>query len=209
MKALYRIAHTTFRSAAKAFFNFRIIGQEKLVEDGGVLIASNHESFLDPPLVGIGYQKPVYYLARKTLFRGPCGWLYPRLNAVPVDQEQPDMSSLKRIIKVLRGGERVVVFPEGARTLDGQLQPAAAGVGLIVAKSKVKVQPVRIFGARKALPRGSGRLKFEPVTIVVGDVLEFSPEELSVKGRDGYQAISDRIMSEIEKIKLPCSSSSE
>ena len=203
MKTVYWIGHTIFRCAANAFFKYRVIGKEKLVQDGGVLIASNHESFLDPPLVGIAYNSPVYYLARKTLFRGPCSWLYPRWNAVPVDQERPDMSSLKKIIKILRGGDRVVVFPEGARTLDGELQAGEAGVGLIVAKSKVRVQPIRIFGARAALPRGSGRLSFSRITIVVGDMIEFTPEELAAKNREGYQAISDRIMDEISVLEHP------
>ena len=168
-----------------------------------MLIASNHESFLDPPLVGIAYDEEVHYLARKTLFRGFFKWLYTRWNAVPVDQDRPDMSSLKRIIKILRSGERVVVFPEGARTLDGELGPAGAGVGLIAAKSRAVVQPMRIFGARECLPRGSGRLKFHPITIVVGDPIDFTTEELAVKGRDGYQVISDRIMAEIAALRLP------
>lgn len=203
MKTTYWVGHTLFKAAAKALFGYRVIGQDKLTQDGPVLIASNHESFLDPPLVGIAYPDSVYYLARKTLFRGPTSWLYPRWNAIPVDQDAPDMSSLKKIIKILRGGNQVVVFPEGARTLDGELQSGEAGVGLIAVKSKATVQPVRIFGAREALPRGSGRLKFSPITIVVGDPIELTAEEKKAKGREAYQAISDRIMGEIAKIKHP------
>ncbi len=203
MKTTYWIGHTIFRAAAKAFFRYQVVGREKLVQSGSVLIASNHESFLDPPLVGIAYDDDVYYLARKTLFRGPTSWLYPRWNAIPVDQEAPDMSSLKRIVKILRSGQRVVVFPEGARTLDGELQPGEAGVGLIAAKSHATIQPVRIFGAREALPRGSGRLKFHPITIVVGDPIELTPAEQKAKGREAYQAISDRIMGVIAEIKHP------
>lgn len=203
MKTTYWIGHTIFRAAAKAFFRYQVVGRDKLVQSGSVLIASNHESFLDPPLVGIAYSDSVHYLARKTLFRGPCAWLYPRWNAIPVDQEAPDMSSLKKIVRILRSGEQVVVFPEGARTLDGKLQAGEAGVGLIAVKSQATIQPVRIFGAREALPRGSGRLKFHPITIVVGDAIELTEEERKVKGREGYQAISDRIMHEIAKIKHP------
>ncbi|MDA7868354.1 1-acyl-sn-glycerol-3-phosphate acyltransferase [Akkermansiaceae bacterium] len=203
MKTTYWVGHTIFRAAAKAFFRYQVVGRDKLVTDGPVLIASNHESFLDPPLVGIAYDDSVYYLARKTLFKGPTKWLYPRWNAIPVDQEAPDMSSLKKIIKILKDGEQVVVFPEGARTLTGKLQPGEAGVGLIAAKSRAVIQPVRIFGAYEALPRGSGRLRFHPVTIVVGDPMTLTPEEMKAKGREAYQAISDRIMAEIAKIKHP------
>jgi 1-acyl-sn-glycerol-3-phosphate acyltransferase len=203
MKTTYWVGHTIFRAAAKAFFRYQVVGRDKLVTDGPVLIASNHESFLDPPLVGIAYDDSVYYLARKTLFKGPTKWLYPRWNAIPVDQEAPDMSSLKKIIKILKDGEQVVVFPEGSRTLTGKLQPGEAGVGLIAAKSRAVIQPVRIFGAYEALPRGSGRLRFHPVTIVVGDPITLTPEEMKAKGREAYQAISDRIMAEIAKIKHP------
>ncbi|MBT8036879.1 MAG: 1-acyl-sn-glycerol-3-phosphate acyltransferase [Verrucomicrobiae bacterium] len=202
MKTIYWFCYTLWKMCFVCFFSYRIIGKEKLVTDGPVLIASNHESFLDPPLVGIAYSKEVYFLARKTLFRGLGAWLYPRLNSIPIDQDRPDMTSLKTIIKLLKKGNQVIVFPEGARTLDGELQPAEAGTGLMVAKSKAVVQPVRIFGARKALPRGSGKMNFCPITVVVGDPIVFTPEELKARGRDDYQKISNRIMEEIGKLTL-------
>lgn len=203
MKTTYWIGYTLFKAAAKAFYRYQVVGREKIIQDGSVLIASNHESFLDPPLVGIAWDDSVYYLARKTLFRGPGKWIYPRWNAIPIDQDAPDMSSLKKIIKLLRGGEQVVVFPEGARTLTGELQPGEAGVGLIAAKSRAIIQPVRIFGAYEALPRGSARARFHPITIVIGDPFTLTPEELKAKGREEYQAISDRIMAEVAKIQHP------
>lgn len=202
MKTIYWFCYTLWQKCFIAFFSYRVIGKEKLVTEGPVLIASNHESFLDPPLVGIAYDKEVYYLARKTLFRGFGAWLYPRLNSIPVDQERPDMTSLKTIIKLLKQGQQVVVFPEGARTLDGELQEGQPGTGLIVAKSKAVVQPVRIFGARQALPRGSSKMNFCPITLVVGDPITFSPEELKAKGREEYQKISDKIMEEIAKLEM-------
>jgi 1-acyl-sn-glycerol-3-phosphate acyltransferase len=203
MKTVYWMSRLMWEKVFTAFFGYRIIGREKLLTKGSVLIASNHESFLDPPLIGVMFNHPVYTLARKTLFRGFGAWLYPRMNAIPIDQDRPDMTSLKYVIKLLRQKNQVVIFPEGSRTMDGQLQPAEAGTGLIVVKSKAVVQPVRIFGARDALPRGSAKIRFSPITIVVGDPIVFSPEELKVKGRDGYQKISDRIMEEIAKIELP------
>jgi len=203
MKTVYWFGHLLWQKLFVAFLGYTVLGREKLLTEGSVLVASNHESFLDPPLVGVMYSKEVYTLARKTLFRGFGGWLYPRMNAIPIDQERPDMTSLKKIIKLLRQKNRVVIFPEGSRTLDGNLQPAEAGTGLIVARSKAVVQPIRIFGAREVLPRGSGKLKFSPVTIVVGDPIIFTPEELKAKGRESYQKISDRIMEEIGKIELP------
>ena len=103
----------------------------------------------------------------------------------------------------MKSGERVLIFPEGNRSLDGKLQKGEAGVGLVVAKAKCRVQPVRIFGAHEALPRGSMLPRPSRLRIVVGHPIEFSKEQLAKKGRDAYQAISDRIMDEIASLKLP------
>jgi len=203
MNTVYWLGATLFRSIAKSFLDWKVVGKEKLIQEGGCLVAANHESFLDPPLIGVSYDSSIYYLARKTLFRGPTTWLYPRWNAIPVDQEKPGMGSLKKIIKLLQGGERVLLFPEGERTLTGELNPGKPGVGLIAAKAGVPVQPIRIFGAYEALPRGSGRLRMLPITIVVGDPIVFTKEELRERGKDAHQWVSGRIMEEIAKLELP------
>ncbi len=204
MKTVYWLGYIFFKAAGKAFYNHRLIGEEKIVRDGGVMIAANHESFLDPPLIGIAYPENVTYLARKTLFTGLTKWLYTKWDAIPVDQENPDMTGLKKIIKALKSGKKVVVFPEGERTKHGELNPALPGVGLIIAKSQATVQPVRIFGAREALPRGSGKLKMAQICVSVGDPIYFTKEELKqYKGKAGYQAIADRVMAAIAAIEDP------
>lgn len=201
MNTSYWIGWTLSRSVARALFGVRVIGVEKLVTEGAVLIAANHESLLDPPLIGIVYQETVRMLARKTLFRGLLGTIIRSWSAVPVDQERPDMTSLKSIVRMLRGGEKVLVFPEGQRTLDGRMGEAQPGIGLIVAKSGVVVQPMRIRGAREALARGSRRLRMARITVTVGDPLRFPAEELAAaRGRDDYQRIAARIMAAIAEL---------
>ena len=197
----YWIGWNFFRSVFRALFGFRVIGREKMLLDGPVLVAANHESFLDPPLIGRAYKEQLIMLARKTLFRGIVGVLCRSWGAIPVDQERPDMSSLKSIVRQIRKGEKVLIFPEGARTLDGNLGEAQPGVGLIVAKSGAVVQPMRIRGARAALPRGSARLKLERISVTVGDPIRFTAEEIKAsKGREGYQKIADRIMGAIAEL---------
>ena len=139
----------------------------------------NHQSYLDPPLAGVAAGREMYFLARKTLLEVPVlGWLLPRLNVVPVDQEGNDRSALKALIRILKSGNGTVVFPEGARTLDGDLQPALPGLGFVIAKTLAPVVPMRIFGAHVALPRGGGRLRFVPITIVVGEPIHFTKADL-------------------------------
>src|SRR5205823_10945704 len=114
-----------------------------------------------------------HFLARRTLLDVPLlGWLLPRLNVIPVNQEGIDRSALKSLIRILKAGNAALVFPEGSRTTDGNLQPAEPGLGLIIAKTLAPVVPMRIFGAHEALPRGGG-LPFAPITIVIRDPISF------------------------------------
>lgn len=203
MNWVYWAGWSWFRGVAKASFNYEVVGKDRLIEDRGALIVCNHVSFLDPPLVGIAHDNGVYFLARKTLFKGFAAWLFPRWNSIPIDQENADMSSLKNIIKLLKSGERVVMFPEGERSWDGKMLEAKAGVGLIIAKSKTPVIPARLFGAHEALPRGASFWKRRQVTLVVGEPIEFSKKEMKAKGREAYQEIADKVISEIAAIELP------
>jgi 1-acyl-sn-glycerol-3-phosphate acyltransferase len=201
MRWVYWLGWMSFGSAFRTLFGLKIVGEENLITDGSVLVASNHQSFLDPPLIGNLYKTEMVFLARKTLFIGFFKWLYPQWNAIPVDQERPDMASLKTIIRRLKEGHRVLVFPEGARTLDGSIGPAAPGIGLIAAKSGAVIQPVRISGARDALPRGSGRIRLARITVSVGPAIYLSAEELKApNGKEDYEKITRRIMTAIEAL---------
>jgi 1-acyl-sn-glycerol-3-phosphate acyltransferase len=201
MKWIYWIGWMTFGAAFRSWFGLRIIGGENLITEGPVLVASNHESFLDPPLIGNLYQDEMIYLARKTLFTKATRWLYTQWGAIPVDQDRPDMGSLKTIIRKLKEGHRVLVFPEGERTMDGKLGAAAPGIGLIAVKSGAVIQPVRISGARDALPRGSARIKFARITVSVGPPIRLTAEELKAsKGKEDYDRIAKRIMAAIEAL---------
>ena len=202
----YWIGFTLSLLFFRCFFLLRIVGKKKIKEswkEGGVLIVANHASYFDPPVVGVSYGKKTAFLARKTLFKkGFFGWLYPKLNAIPVDQEGPDMSSLKRIIKELKSGNPVLIFPEGQRSVDGKILPGEAGVGLVIAKSKAPVLPMRIFGAFEAFPRGAKIPKFfTKITVSVGDMITFDEDLLKTKTRESYQKISDCVMNAISRIE--------
>jgi 1-acyl-sn-glycerol-3-phosphate acyltransferase len=109
---------------------------------------------------------------------------------------------LKNVIKIVRAGGSTIIFPEGSRTLDGELQPAQPGLGLVIAKTLAPVVPMRIFGAHEAFPRGGKPHFFRPVTLVVGEPIHFSKADLNGEGRALYQALSERVMSHIAAIEL-------
>jgi 1-acyl-sn-glycerol-3-phosphate acyltransferase len=197
MKWIYWFGWLGFGAAFRSLFGMRVIGAENLITEGPVLVASNHQSYLDPPLIGNLYRDEMAYLARKTLFTPVTRWVYKNWNAIPVDQDKPDMASLKTIIRKLKEGQRVLVFPEGSRTLDGSLGEAAPGIGLIAVKSGAPIQPVRISGARDALPRGSSRIRFARISVHVGKPIYLSPEERAAKSKDDYDRVAKRIMDAI------------
>src|SRR5256884_3561876 len=151
------------RLAGRIFLRFRVIHRERMIQSGPVILAMNHQSYLDPPLAGTKCDRAIYFLARRTLLDVPLlGWVLPKLNVIPVNQEGVDRSAIKAVIRVLQDRNGVLVFPEGSRTLDGNLQPAQPGLGLVIAKTLAPAGPMRIFGAREALPRGGGRLRLVP-----------------------------------------------
>ncbi len=173
-----------------------------MLQTGPVILAANHSSYLDPPLIGIACKRAIYFLARKSLLDGPVlGWLLPKLNVIPVDQEGADRSALKALIRILKKGDAALVFPEGERTKDGNLQPALPGIGLVIAKTLAPVVPVRIFGTREAWPRG-GRPHFHPVTVVVGEPIHFAEADLQPAGKDLYLRLSQRVMNAIAALRL-------
>jgi len=174
-----------------------------MIQEGPVILAMNHQSYLDPPLAGICCRRAIFFLARRTLFDQPLlGWILPKLNVIPVDQEGSDRSALRAVIRVLRAKEGVLVFPEGSRTLDGNLQPVEPGIGLVIAKTLAPVVPMRIFGAHEALPRGGGRLRFARITIVVGEPLRFTAADVAGSNREVYPRLAQRVIDAIASLQL-------
>ena len=201
MTWIYWLGWISLGSAFRAFYGLRIEGREHLVTEGAVLVAANHQSYLDPPLLANLYDTPIYFVARKTLFRGFCNWLYRQWNAFPLDQDKADLAGLKHIIRLLKAGQRVAIFPEGARTLDGNIDVAAPGVGFVAAKSGAVIQPVRIRGAFEALPRGASFLCPSRISLTVGPAIRLTPTELQqAAAKDGYDLLAKRIMRAITEL---------
>lgn len=202
MNVYYQIGWNLFKFFGNVFFSFRVVHPERMIEEGPAILAMNHQSFLDPPLAGICTQRELYTLARKSLFDWPVvGPLMPKVNVIGVDREKGgDMAALKTLIQVIKKGGATLLFPEGTRTKDGNLQPAKSGIGLIIGKTLAPVVPMRIFGAFEALPRSGKAFHPIPITIVLGEPLRFT--EADVKGgREAYQRLSDRVMEAIAAIQ--------
>src|SRR5258708_23443895 len=140
-----------------AAFSLRTEGSTNMPAKGPVLLLANHQSFIDPILVGLAARRHLRCLARKTLFRNPAfSWFIKSLNAVPVNQEGFARDGLQAIIDLLKHGQAVAVFPEGERTLTGRMNPFRPGIHLVLKRAECQIVPVGIAGAYAAWPRWRG-----------------------------------------------------
>jgi 1-acyl-sn-glycerol-3-phosphate acyltransferase len=133
-------------------YRVQFVGRENIPK-GGALFASNHVSYLDPPLVAIASQDEVHFLARESLFQGLFGRFIEALNAHPVSDDH-NLNAVKLLVKLVNQGNKVVIFPEGARSFDGEIQQIKPGIGLIMSSSKKPIVPVYIQGVFSVWPRG-------------------------------------------------------
>jgi 1-acyl-sn-glycerol-3-phosphate acyltransferase len=204
MGLVYQLCLNLTRFVASNFFRLQIHGRENVIEEGPALLAMNHQSYLDPPLAALCCDREIHFLARKTLFRAPViGHLLPHLNVIGVDRDGTDMSALKSVIRIVKGGGCTIIFPEGTRASDGNLQPARSGVGLVIAKTLAPVVPIRVFGAFDAFPRAAKFPRRRQISLVIGKPLRFTAEDLRGDSRVVYQHLSEQVMSHIANLRLP------
>jgi len=208
MNLSYRLGWSCFRLMYATFFRWSVFNPERVPPTGAVILASNHASFLDPPLVGSGLKRDINYLARESLFRFPgVGALLRSWNAVPVDRDGGGAAGLRAILDRLLAGGGIILFPEGTRTRDGQLQPARSGIGLIVIKSRAPVVPVRTFGTFEAYGRKHRFPRPCRVAVKYGKPMGFeqlrAEAKVCAKARlkEIYQQVADEIMATIAKLE--------
>ncbi len=205
MQPVYGFCHYVLRVMFDMFFRGQVMGVENLPPRGGFLLAANHASFIDPPMIGCHLSRQIAYFARKTLWKGGISsWWLDAVGAIPVDRDGgQDVSAIKRVLKALKAERGLILFPEGTRTPDGNLQPAKAGVGFIACKTQVPVIPVRIFGSYEAFGKGRGLHLGTPVSVVFGRPIPPSVYDEPKAGKDRAQIASERIMSEIARLEHP------
>ena len=181
---------------------FEVKGKEN-VPEGGVIVAANHISYLDPPLVGSITPRRATFMARKGLFKVPFLGKIIRPAAFPIDREKPRPSSIKEAVKRLKSGELIVIFPEGSRSETGKLAQAKRGIGMIAGLSRVPIVPTLIIGSNKVLPIDAKWIKRAKITVIFGKPINTASltEEKGQKSSELHEQISSRIMAAIEELK--------
>jgi 1-acyl-sn-glycerol-3-phosphate acyltransferase len=174
----YHVAGTLLRLFYWTYGRWRIVGLENVPRTGAVLLAANHVSLLDPPMVGaalFGYRR-VRFMAKIELWSTRIGaFVMDRVMSFPVKRGTADRPTIRRTLEWLAQGDAIAIFPEGERSEDGTLQPAQPGIALLVQKSGVPVIPVAIVGTYEMWPRGRKSFRRVPLTIAFGKPIHFPP----------------------------------
>jgi 1-acyl-sn-glycerol-3-phosphate acyltransferase len=200
----WRFVSLLWRTIFRLFFKLEIRGRNNIPNDRKFILASNHQSNFDPPLIGSFFPRELYFVAKKQLFSNPImGILLRWLNAISIDRGGADLRAMRKIKSTLNSGHDLLVFPEGHRSIDGDLRSPRKGVGMIADSVKCDILPLAISGSYQK----PGFIIGRPQLIVeYGKPIDFTSisaseieqkNEINPSKSEHYQLIADRIMNEI------------
>ena len=198
----YKILKVIFRFTFNLLFSPKVIGAENVPKEGAMIMAANHMSNWDPPILGTYLPRTVGYMAKEELFKPAiAGAIIKSLNAFPVKRGASDRGAIKMALNILKKGLCLGIFPEGTRSRDGKLHKAQAGVSLIAAMSKAPVVPTALIGTNKIWSKEE---KFPQLTIVFGEPIYYEGKS---NDKAALEEFSQEIMKKIEnliKLHIKC-----
>ena len=191
----YKILKVIFRFTFNLLFSPKVIGAENVPKEGAIIMAANHMSNWDPPILGTYLPRTVGYMAKEELFKPAiAGAIIKSLNAFPVKRGASDRGAIKMALNILKKGLCLGIFPEGTRSRDGKLHKAQAGVSLIAAMSKAPVVPTALIGTNKIWSKEE---KFPQLTIVFGEPIYYEGKS---NDKAALEEFSQEIMKKIENL---------
>ena len=198
---VYGFLWILFNALSRICFSFHTIGGEHIPKQGGLLIAANHSSYLDIPLLGCGIRRRVAFLGRQDLFPFPgLRWILQWLAWIPIRIDRLDRTGFGLATGLIKNGKAVVIFPEGGRSKDGQLKSGKQGIGVLVAETGCPVVPVYLDGIHNVLPVGARWPRLQPVRVIVGKPIDFTSIQRQLSGKQFYRHVSQTVMEHIAEL---------
>lgn len=196
---VYRATRVLCSSFFCLYNRISATGREQIPTSGGCLVACNHVSYLDPPAVASVVKHRVFrFMARDTLWKSRfMKWFLGEMRCIPIDRERGDLSAMRGVLKALKAGDLVALFPEGTRSTDGQLKGTKPGIGFIVAKAGVPIVPAYVDGTFRAYPKGAGWVRPAKVQVRFGDAILPADLPTIEQAKPCYEEISAFIMKRI------------
>jgi 1-acyl-sn-glycerol-3-phosphate acyltransferase len=194
----YQLLRTIFYIFFKVFNRFEVIGHENIPEKGGVIVAANHVSYLDPPVIGVALKRQATFIAKEGLFRIPLIGRGIKAFSFPVKRDRPQPSTIKEAVYRLKQGGVLVLFPEGGRSADGSFLDAKRGVGMIAATSSTPVVPALIEGTDRAFPVGAKFFRPAKIRVLFGTPIKIGGKETN---KHFQERITKEVMERIVNLK--------
>jgi len=208
MTFAYWCGWRSFRAIFASYFRWRVYNPERVPLTGPIILAPNHASYIDPPLVGAGVRRQISFLARDNIFHVPIlAAVLRSWEVVPVDRDGGTGRGLKESLQRLEKGGAIILFPEGTRSRNGELNPARSGIGLAVIKSGASVVPARVFGTHEAYGPHHRVPRPRRVAVKYGRSMTFEASRSEAaacskqRAKEIYQQVADEIMREIAKLE--------
>lgn len=199
MRTHYYIGSLAIKLILKFFWRFKEIGEEHIPKSGGVIIASNHVAYVDPPFLGAASPRELFYLAKVELFSNALfGWLIRKYNAIPVSRGAFDRKAITRAVELLREGKALLFFPEGTRSKQGRFLEPKLGVGKIALEAGVPIVPAYIHNSGSLF---TSFLRRKRLVIGFDSPTRTGWLEKFPKDKEGYKSIGQEIMKKIGRIK--------
>lgn len=196
----YKIAQWSLRRLYSVWGGLEVRGGEKTPPDGPLIVATNHSSFWDPMALGAALDRPLHFMARKTLFDTPgFGWLIRQVNAFPLNLEGDSREALRAFGELLAKGEAVVLFPEGTRSGDGSLGEIKAGVGMLAVRNRAKVLPGYLWGTYQSWPRGRKFPKRHHIKAFFGEPI--TPLAEGESRKDAQLRVTEEVKAAIKRLE--------
>ena len=192
---MYSIVRFLLHYFFKIGFRCKIIGANNIPTHGGAIIASNHISLFDPPVIGTSLVRPLHFMAKEELFVIPMvRWFLNKLNAFPVRRGMADRTAIRHALTLLENGEILGLFPEGTRSITGKLGKPEAGLAMIALKAGVPIIPTAIIGTNKVFKSGCLLPRF---IVKFGSPIIVHYEKAD---KETMENLSNTIMHEISKL---------
>ncbi len=184
-------------------FRLRHEGVENVPREGGLIIASNHQSHLDPPMIGVGVPRCIHFMAKRELFKNRLlGWFMRNVGVIMVDRSH-GRGALESALACLKVGGTVMIFPEGTRTRSGRLNRGRKGVAVIAHRSGAMVLPACIAGAGKCFPVGSKAIKPGRIKVRFAKPMQFAHYPTGIIPESVLAETTKKIMDAIEELAPP------
>ncbi len=203
MQVYYRLHWLGLLGLFTVYFGYRSKGAEYVPADGPVLLAANHTSFLDPPIISLSIRRQTTFMGKEELFSIPLlGWWIKSLGTHPLKRGAGDIRAVKLAVRFLKENKALIMFPEGTRSSDGNLMEFQEGLAWLSLKTNAPIAPIIIEGAFRAMPRGVLFPRPRRIEVEIGPCIRPTPEELEGDQADAMKSITQRLhkaMSQMQK----------